>query len=72
MRFWCDQLHRWDWENLEATRIGKKLEAEAKAAAIKLMRASVARSVVAMELLQKQVAKQAAEVDACENDWSEP
>lgn len=43
VRLWCDQLHRWDWENLSAVRIGKKLEAEAKAAAIKLLRESAAR-----------------------------
>ena len=43
VRFWCEQLKHWDWEKLAAVRVGKKLEAEARAAAVKLIRASVVR-----------------------------
>ncbi len=47
--FWCEQLHRWDWAYLKTDRVGKKLEAEAKAAAVRLMRASLERCEAAIE-----------------------
>lgn len=49
VRFWCEQLHRWDWEYLQTPRAGKTLETEAKAAAVRLMRASLERWEAAIE-----------------------
>lgn len=43
VRYYCHQLRHWDWETLDADRVGEKLKAEAKAAAVRLMRASAAR-----------------------------
>lgn len=73
VRFWCEHLKRWDWEDLTTERVGKKLEVEAKAAAVKLMRASAARKLEAGNLVVAQAKRLALAADRIEAgiaDWS--
>jgi hypothetical protein len=73
VRFWCAQLKRWDWENLQTERIGEKLEAEAKAAAVKLMRASVARweeELAKVAAKAKHLSLAASRIESGVADWS--
>lgn len=71
--YYCQSLRRWDWESLEAERIGKKLEAEAKAAAVKLMRASAARreeEVSKALAATQQLRRNADDIELGRKDWS--
>jgi hypothetical protein len=73
VKFWSEQLHRWDWESLPTVRVGKKLEGEAKAAAVKLLRAEVCRYETAMAALAakaKRLSLAASGIESGERDWS--
>ncbi len=73
VKFWCDQLHRWDWETLQTSRVGPKLKAEAKAAALNLMKASVEREVAVLETLTRKIERRKLEIAGIESgkmDWS--
>jgi hypothetical protein len=72
--FYCPQLKRWDWERLQSDyRVGKKLEAAVKVAAVKLMRESATRQETELaKALQKvqQLRRQADGIESGRRDWS--
>lgn len=71
--YWCPELHRWDWESLATVRVSPKLKAEATAAALRLLRASLARRTERLDketATVRRLANWANRLEQGHTDWS--